>query len=61
MFKSPGHHPAPRKGPISFIKTAGSPRHANSTKYISPLSTDLTVDHFSRDPGRSLLSLEITL
>lgn len=57
MFKSPGHHPAPKKGPISFIKTIGSPKHTNSTKYIPSQANDFTIDQYSKEPGRSLLSI----
>jgi hypothetical protein len=67
MFKSPAKGIPAKKSPISFIKTAVSPRQAQralqmqTSKSISTVENDFTIDHFSKSSSTSILSLEVTL
>lgn len=67
MFKSPVKGIPIKKSPISFIKTATSPRqankppHAQTSKSISTAENDFAIDQFTKPNPSSLLSLDISL
>lgn len=68
MFKSPAKGgPAAKRAPISFVRTVASPTmqgrgiQVQTSKSISAVDSDFTIDQFSRPSASALLSVEVTL
>lgn len=62
MFKSPVRNmPAPKRSPVSFIKTVASPRHPNTSKPIAMSSHDFSIEQFTKQSNALMLTLQIAL
>lgn len=62
MFKSPIKGVGTKRGPINFVKTVTSPSlsrplQAQTSKTISTVENDFTIDQFSKPSVTTLLSI----